>query len=101
MVVDPAPSLRGTAGHSLPPLRLVQRRQCECRTEVETIRLRQNLLDVPRADVLVEDSGYLQHGEGRAVVWRERRSRSEGMGDGRRRHGDARAATRGMEEHVR
>ena len=100
MVVDPAPSLRGTAGHSLPPLRLVQRRPGECRIGVEIIRLRRKLLDAPRADVLIEGSGFLQHGEGRAAVWRERRSRKDGMGDGRRRHGDARAATRMMEEHV-
>ena len=71
MVVDPEASLRGTAGHSLPPLRLVQRRQCECRIGVEIIRLRQNLLDAPRADVLIEGSGFLQHGEGRMAVWRE------------------------------
>ena len=100
MVVDTAPSLRGTAGHSLPPLRLVRRRPGECRIGFEIIRLRRNLLDAPRADVLIEGSGFLQHGEGRVAVWRERRSRSEGMGDGRRRHGDARAATHGMEEHV-
>ena len=71
MVVDPAPSLRGTAGHSLLPLRLVRRSPGECRTGVETIRLRPNLLDAPRADVPIEGSGILQHGEGRAAVWRE------------------------------
>ena len=99
MVVDPAPSLRGTAGHSLPPLRLVQRRPGECRNGVETSRPRRNLLDAPRADVLIE-VGSLQHGEGRAAVWSEQRSPSEGMGVGRRRHGDTTAATRGIEEHV-
>ena len=72
MVVDPAPSLRGTAGHSsIRPSRLVRRRPGECRTGVETIRLRRNLLDAPRADVPIEGSGILQHGEGRAAVWRE------------------------------
>ncbi len=71
MVVDPAPSLRGTAGHSLPPLRLVQRRPGECRIGVEINRLRRNLLDAPRADVLIEGSGKLQRSEGRAAVWRE------------------------------
>jgi hypothetical protein len=55
---------------------------------------------VPLADVLIEGPGILQRSEGRVAVWSEWRSRSEGMGDGRRRHGDARAATRGMEEHV-
>ena len=71
MVVDPEASLRGTAGHSLPPLRLVQRRPGECRTGVETIRLGQNLLDAPRADVLIEVSGSLQRSQGRAAVWSE------------------------------
>ncbi len=71
MVVDPAPSLRGTAGHSLPPLRLVRRRPGECRIGVEISRLRRNLLDAPRADVLIEGSGKLQRSEGRAAVWRE------------------------------
>ena len=71
MVVDPAPSLRGTAGHSLPPLRLVRRSPGECRIVVETIRLRRNLLDAPRADVLIEGSGILQRSEGRAAVWSE------------------------------
>ncbi len=56
---------------------------------------------VPVTDGLVEGLGSLQRSEGRAAVWSERRSRSERMRDGRRRHGDARAAaTRGMEEHV-
>ena len=56
---------------------------------------------VPVTDGLIEGIGILQRSEGRATVWSERRSRSEGMRDGwRRRHGDARAATRGMEEHV-
>ena len=82
MVVDPAPSLRGTAGHSLPPLRLVQRRPDEWRTGVETSRPRRNLLDAPRADVLIEGSGRLQGSEGRAAVWSEQRSRSEGIGEG-------------------
>ena len=81
MVVDPAPSLRGTAGHSLPPLRLVQRRPGECRIVVEIIRLRRNLLDAPRADVLIEDRGKLQRSERRAAVRSEQRSRGEGMGD--------------------
>ena len=71
MVVDPEASLRGTAGHSLPPLRLVQRRPGECRIGVEISRHRRNLLDAPRADVPIEGSGILQHGEGRAAVWRE------------------------------
>ena len=71
MVVDPEASLRETAGHSLPPLRLVQRRQCECRIGVEIKRLRRNLLDAPRADVLIEDRGTLQRSQGRAAVWRE------------------------------
>jgi hypothetical protein len=72
MVVDPAPSLRGTAGHSsIPPLRLVRRRPGECRTGVEISGLRRNLLDAPRADVLIEGSGFLQRSEGRAAVWGE------------------------------
>jgi hypothetical protein len=54
---------------------------------------------VPITDGLIEGMGFLHRSEGRAAVRSERRSRSEGMGDGRR-HGDARAATRGMEEHV-
>ena len=73
MVVDPAPSLRGTAGHSLPPLRLVRRRPGECRIGVEINRHRRNLLDAPRADVLIEGlgewKGILQRSEGRAAVW--------------------------------
>ena len=69
MVVDPAPSLRGTAGHSLPPLRLVRQRPGECRIVVEIIRPRRNLLDAPRADVLIEGIGKLQGSEGRAAVW--------------------------------
>jgi hypothetical protein len=82
MVVDPAPSLRGTAVHSsIPPLRLVQRRPGECRIGVEISRLRRNLLDAPRADVLIEGSGFLQHGEGRVAVWSQQRSRKDGMGD--------------------
>jgi hypothetical protein len=100
MLVDPEASLRGTAGHSHPPLRLVRRRPGECRIVVEIIRLRRNLLDAPRADVLIEESSRLQRSEGRVAVWSEQRSRKDGMGDRRRRHGDARAATRGMEEHV-
>jgi hypothetical protein len=57
---------------------------------------------VPITDGLIEGIGILQRSEGRAAVWSERRSRSEGMGGGqRRRHSDARAAaTREMEEHV-
>ncbi len=56
---------------------------------------------VPVTDGLIEGLGILHRSEGRAAVWSERRSRSEGMRDGwRRRHGDARAATRGMDEHV-
>jgi hypothetical protein len=106
MVVDPAPSLRGTAGHSsIPPFRLVRQRRCvshQWRIEVKKIWLHRNLLDAPRADVLIEGPGSLQRSQGRAAVWSERRSRSEEMGDGRRRqHSDARAATtRVMEEHV-
>jgi len=37
---------------------------------------------VPITDGLIEDRGILQHGEGRAVVWSERRSPSEGMRNG-------------------
>jgi hypothetical protein len=55
---------------------------------------------VPITDGLIEGIGILQRSEGRAAVWREQRCRSEGMGDGRQRHGDAIAATRGMEDHV-
>jgi hypothetical protein len=56
---------------------------------------------VPITDGLIEGLGKLQRSEGRAAAWSEQRSRKDGMGDGRRRHGDARAAaTRGMEEHV-
>ncbi len=36
---------------------------------------------VPITDGLIEGSGKLQRSEGRAAVWSERRSRSEGMGD--------------------
>ena len=98
MVVDPAPSLRGTAG---PPFRLVRRRQSDWRIGVEKTWLLRNLLDAPRADVLIEGLGSLQRSEGRAAVWSEQRSRSEGIGNGRRRrHGDGREAARGMEEHV-
>ena len=59
--------------------------------------------DGPRLEVPVEGSSRLQRSEGRASVWSERRSRSEGIGNGRRRrrYSDARAATREMEEHVR
>ncbi len=60
-----------------------------------------HLAHVPIADGLIEGKGILHRREGRAAVWREQLCRSEGMGDGwRRRHGDARAATRGVEEHV-
>ena len=38
---------------------------------------------VPVTDGLIEGSGFLQHGEGRAAVWSEQRSRKDGMGDGR------------------
>ena len=56
---------------------------------------------VPVTDVLIEGIGTLHRSEGRAAVWSERRSRSDEMGDGRRRrHSDATAATREMEEHV-
>ena len=56
---------------------------------------------VPVTDGLIEGSGSLQRSEGWAAVWSEQRSPSEGMGNGRRRHGDTTAAaTRGMEEHV-
>jgi hypothetical protein len=56
---------------------------------------------VPVTDGLVERLGSLQCNEGRAAVWSERRSRSEGIGDGRRRrHSGARTATRVMEGHV-
>ena len=56
---------------------------------------------VPVTDGLVEGIGTLHRSEGRAAVWSERRSRSERMGNGRRRHGDTTAAaTRGIEEHV-
>ncbi len=36
---------------------------------------------VPVTDGLIEGIGSLQRSEGRAAVWSERRSRSEGMGD--------------------
>ena len=36
---------------------------------------------VPVTDGLVEGLGSLQRSEGRAAVWSEQRSRSEGMGD--------------------
>ena len=36
---------------------------------------------VPVTDGLIEGSRKLQRSEGRAAVWSERRSRSEGMGD--------------------
>ena len=65
------PIKRGTAGHSLPPLRLVRRSPGECRIGVEISRLRRNLLDAPRADVLIEGSGILHRSEGRASVWSE------------------------------
>ena len=100
MVVDPEASLRGTAG---PPNRLVRR--LECRPGVKIKGLGRNLLDAPRADVLVEGPRILQRSEGRAAVWSERRPQREGMGDGRGRgrgprYSDARAAARGTEEHV-
>jgi hypothetical protein len=37
---------------------------------------------VPITDGLIEGIGNLQRSEGRAAVWSEWRSRSEGMGDG-------------------
>jgi hypothetical protein len=37
---------------------------------------------VPITDGLIEGLGKLQRSEGRAAVWSEQRSRSEGMGDG-------------------
>jgi hypothetical protein len=37
---------------------------------------------VPITDGLIEGIGILQRSEGREAVWSERRSRSEGMGDG-------------------
>ena len=56
---------------------------------------------VPISDGLIEVRGCLQRSEGREAVWSEWRSRSEGIGDARRRqYGDARAATREMEEHL-
>ena len=36
---------------------------------------------VPVTDVLIEGRSFLQRSEGRAAVWSERRSRSEGMDD--------------------
>ena len=54
---------------------------------------------VPVTDGLIEGSGILQRSEGRAAVWRERRSRSEGMGDGRRQHGDN-MATLEQQQHA-
>ncbi len=38
---------------------------------------------VPITDGLIEGLGTLQRSEGRAAVWSERRSRKDGMGDGR------------------
>ncbi len=68
---------------------------------------------VPVANGLIEAIGSLQRSEGRAAVSSEQRSRSEGIGNGRRRRSHSyarsciavtsscsRAATRGMEEHV-
>ena len=58
---------------------------------------------VPITDGLIEDRGFLQGSEGRVAVRSERRS-LDGIEDGRRRrrrHADARTATREMEEHVR
>ena len=37
---------------------------------------------VPSTDGLIEGIGILQRSEGRAAVWSERRSRSEGMRNG-------------------
>ena len=39
---------------------------------------------VPITDGRIEGNGFLQRSEGRAAVWSERRSRSEGIVDGRR-----------------
>jgi hypothetical protein len=56
---------------------------------------------VPITDGLIEGTGKLQRSEGREAVLSEQRSRSEGIGNGRRRrHSDATAATSGLEEHV-
>jgi len=56
--------------------------------------------DGPGLEVLVEDLGELQRSEGRAAVWSERPSRSEGMGDDDD-DSIARAATRGMDGGTR
>ncbi len=49
---------------------------------------------VPITDGLIEGSGFLQHGEGRAAVWSEWRSRSEEMGD------DDDTATQEQQQHA-
>ena len=49
---------------------------------------------VPVTDGLVEGLGSLQRSEGRAAVWRERRSRSEEMGD------DDDTATQEQQQHA-
>ena len=49
---------------------------------------------VPVTDGLIEGSGKLQRSEGRAAVWREQRSRSEGMGD------DDDTATQEQQQHA-
>ena len=58
---------------------------------------------VPITDGLIEGTGMLQRSEGREAVLSEQRSRSEGIGDGRRRrHGDTATQEQqhAMQEHV-
>ncbi len=57
-----------------------------------------HLAHVPVANGLVEVIGFLHRSEGKAAMWSEGRSRSKGTGD--EDNSNARAATRGMEEHV-
>jgi hypothetical protein len=50
-------------------------------TYVEHVLHVRHLTHVPCTDGLIEGIGTLQCSEGRAAVWSERRSRSEGIGD--------------------
>ena len=51
-------------------------------TYLEHVPHVRHLAHVPSTNGLIEVIGSLQRSEGRAAVWSERRSRSEGRGDG-------------------
>jgi hypothetical protein len=61
----------------------IVKRQAARTTYIEHILHVRHRAHVPIADGLIEVIGILHRRDGRAAVWRERRSRGGGTGDGR------------------